>query len=80
MFAGENSAFAPFKKSVISMRKKQYKLIVYLGYKNYDHVYELYDLENDPHELNNLNTKDPKTLTAMNDELFAYLDEANRLL
>ena len=80
MYAGENSAFGPLKKAVISMRKREHKLIAYLGYDNFDHAYELYDLVSDPDELNSLVSKDAKTLTAMKDELFAHLDEANRLL
>jgi arylsulfatase A-like enzyme len=79
MYAGENSAFGPLKKAVISMRKRQYKLIAYLGYDNFDHVYELYDLVNDPDELENLISKDTKTLSVMKAELFAYMDEADRL-
>jgi arylsulfatase A-like enzyme len=79
MYAGENSAFGPLKRAVISMHKREYKLIAYLGYDNFDHVYELYDLANDPDELNNLISKDEKTLAAMKDELFAYLDAADRL-
>ncbi|MBC7875869.1 MAG: sulfatase-like hydrolase/transferase [Anaerolineales bacterium] len=76
--AVDNSAFAPLKKAVISMRKRSYKLIAYLGYDNVEQVFELYDLENDPDELINLATKDSNTLSAMKAELFAYLDETNR--
>ena len=79
MYAGENSAFGPLKKAAISMRKRQYKLIAYLGYDHFDHVYELYDLVNDPDELDNLISKDARALAAMKDELFAHLDQANRL-
>jgi len=76
--AVDNSAFGPIKKAVISMRKRNYKLITYLGYDNVEQMYELYDLENDPDELNNLASKDIKTLSAMKSEFFTYLDEANK--
>jgi arylsulfatase A-like enzyme len=79
VYAGENSAFGPLKKAVISMRKRQYKLIAYLGYESFDHIFELYDLGNDPEELYNLISKDTKMFAEMKDELFGYLDEANRL-
>ncbi len=36
--AVDNSAFAPIKKAVISMRKGFYKLIAYLGYEEMDQV------------------------------------------
>ncbi len=78
MVAVDNPAFNPIKKAVISMRKRAYKLIAYLGYEKVDQVFELYNLENDPDELNNLASKDLKKLSAMKDELFSYLDEANQ--
>ena len=75
----DNSAFGIIKKAVISMRKREFKLIAYLGYEDrYDQTFELYNLEADPEELNNLASKDEKTLSAMKKELFAYLDEANQ--
>ena len=36
------------------MIKGDYKLIHYFGYENYQDEYELYDLKNDPGELENL--------------------------
>ena len=78
MVAVDNPAFSLLKKAVISMRKHSYKLIAYLGHDGYDQVFELYDLENDPDELNNLAVKDANILSAMKNELFAYLDEANQ--
>jgi len=79
MDAIENSAFAPIKKAVISMRKRNYKLIAYLGYENFDQVYELYDLENDPDELVDLSSKAPGKLKSLKEELLAHLEKANRL-
>ena len=77
--AVDNSVFGPLKKAVITMRKRQYKLFAYLGYeKGYDNLFELYDIEADPEELNDLASKEKATLSAMKDELFTYLDEANK--
>jgi arylsulfatase A-like enzyme len=76
--AKENSAFAPLKKAVISMRKRNYKLIAYLGYDNFDQVYELYDLENDPDELVDLSSRDSGKLKPLKEELLANLEKANR--
>lgn len=78
MYAAENPAFAPLKMAAISMRKGAYKLIAYLGYFGIENVYELYDLENDPDELQNLTVQDPKIFSTMKDEFLSYLDKANQ--
>lgn len=79
LFAVDNQAYGILKKFVISMRKGSHKLISYFGYQGgFDQAFELYDLENDPQELNNLASKDLKTFSAMQSGLFAYLDEANK--
>ncbi len=74
----DNSAFGVIKKSVLSMRKGSYKLIAYLGY-DLDQPFELYNVEIDPDELNNLTVKNLKIFTKMKDELFMSLDDANRI-
>jgi arylsulfatase A-like enzyme len=79
IFANKNPAFAPLKRAVFSMRKHNYKLIAYLGYPGFDHVYELYDLESDPEELTDLSALEPAKLKSLRDELFTNLEEANRL-
>ena len=79
MVAVDNSAFGIIKKAVITMRKREFKLIAYLGYEDrYEKSFELYYLETDPEELNDLSSKDVKKLSDMKNELFAYLDEANK--
>jgi len=76
--AVDNSAFGPIKKAVISMRKRNYKLITYLGYDNVEQTYELYDLESDPEELTNLASKDLTILSEMKNEFYENLDRANQ--
>jgi arylsulfatase A-like enzyme len=79
MVAVDNTAFHPIQKAVISMRKRDHKLIAYLGYdQKMTQPFELYDLKNDPQELSNLALKQTGILTAMQDELFAYLNAANQ--
>jgi choline-sulfatase len=51
--AKRNPAHAPLRKASIAMLQGQYKLVYYTGYKYYDEQYELYDLNNDPQELEN---------------------------
>lgn len=77
--AVDNPTFSAIKKAVISMRKRNFKLIAYLGYDDQvKQTFELYDLESDPEELENLASKDVATLSVMRDELFTALAEANR--
>jgi arylsulfatase A-like enzyme len=51
-----NPAFAPLYTATLAMFKGQYKFIQYIGYREpkYTDAYELYDLKNDPEELNDL--------------------------
>ena len=73
----EGANFAPLKKAVIAMRKHAYKLIAYFGYDNFDRVYELYDLENDPDELVDLSSRDSGKLKPLREELLTSLEKAN---
>jgi arylsulfatase A-like enzyme len=73
-----SSAFMPLNQFAIAMRKQNYKLIAYRGYKNVDREYELYDLEADPHEMNDIAGKDIKTLKKMQDEFLESLEQANK--
>jgi len=77
MVAVDNPAFGEIKKAVVSMRKRNYKLIAYLGYDEIPDDFELYDLDTDPHELQNLASKATGVLSAMKEELFACLNNAD---
>ena len=78
MDAKLNPAFAPFKTATIAMRKGAYKLIYYLGYTGkYENVYELYNLENDIEEMNNLYTSEAVIASQMRTELLEALNAAN---
>ena len=78
MYAAENSVFMPLKKVAISMHKGAYKLISYFGYPDFDNVYELYNLEDDPEELDDLAQKEAVTFSRLKGELLDHLAEANR--
>lgn len=78
IYAAQNSVFLPLQKAAIAMRKGAYKLIAYFGYPDYDSVYELYHLEEDPEELRELSKDDPSVFAAMKEELLDALAQANR--
>lgn len=78
MAAWQNSAFLPLTKAAFALRKGAYKLIVHLGYGGEDGIYELYDVENDPEELRELSKAEPSVFSALKEEFFAHLAEANR--
>jgi hypothetical protein len=60
------------------MVKDNYKLIYYLGYDGFDNEYEMYDLINDPEELDNLFSKSNTLAGDLKVELLAAVDEANK--
>jgi arylsulfatase A-like enzyme len=49
-----NHVYRPIQKATVALIKERYKLIYYFGYDGFDGVSELYDLNNDPEELENL--------------------------
>ena len=57
--AKKNPSFTQLDKTTIALIKGKYKLVYYLGYRNYDHQYEFYDLENDPDEIEDLYPSHP---------------------
>lgn len=71
MEAQTNSAFKPFSRASFAMRKGRYKLIDYMGYPQYrvKHRFEMYDLEEDPEELNNLYSETMSAARDMKEEL-----------
>lgn len=51
--AKTNAAYSPLRKASLALLKGRLKLVHYFGYRYYKDGYELYDLEQDPAELNN---------------------------
>ena len=78
MSAWQNSAFLPLTKAAFAMRQGAYKLIVHLGYGGQDGIFELYDVENDPEERHELSKAEASLFSALKEEFFAHLAEANR--
>ena len=59
------------------MRKGEYKLINYIGYESED-SFELYDLENDPEELQDLYSTQTGIARSLTDELRVKLASVNK--
>jgi arylsulfatase A-like enzyme len=75
--AKRSSAFRPFKKATIALRKGDYKLIYYTGYEAED-AFELYDLREDAEELEDLYPSKPVFAKRMKEELLEALLAANK--
>lgn len=79
MDAKFNPAFSALLHASFAMRKGRYKLIYYKGYSEYDgkNAFELYDLVNDPEELNDLYFEKSSIASSMRDELLAKVESVN---
>ncbi|HEY9525646.1 MAG TPA: sulfatase [Anaerolineales bacterium] len=77
--AKSNSAFRPLSHFTLAMRKGRYKIIMYRGYEVFGKdVFELYDLQNDPEEMNDLFSKESALANDLKTELIKKLDEINK--
>jgi arylsulfatase A-like enzyme len=72
-----SSVRGPIRNATISLRKGRYKLIAYLGYKGFEDGYELYDLQNDPEEMNDLFRSKPETVSELRHEVAEKLRQVN---
>jgi arylsulfatase A-like enzyme len=75
--AKNNSVRGPINNATFSLRKGRYKLIGYYGYEGYSDGFELFDLVDDPAELENLSKAEPKIFSELRAELDAKFDEIN---
>ena len=73
--AKSNPKLAPLRKATVAMIKDDFKLIHYRGYEGYDGVYELYNLREDPEELDNLYATQPTIAAELQQELIAKIEE-----
>ena len=76
--AKDNAAFQPIRRATFAMIKGGHELLYYTGYPGHEDQYELYDLDEDPDELQNLFSKDITTASHMKDELLEAVNAANR--
>jgi arylsulfatase A-like enzyme len=67
--AKSNPKQSPLTEATLAMVKDRYKLIRYLGYRGFENVSELYDLENDPEELEDLSAANKSLIEELQNEL-----------
>ena len=75
--AKSNPKRAPLTKATVAMVKGRYKLIHYFGYDGYENEFELYDLVNDPEEMEDLYGSKRPIATDLQNELEEKLREVN---
>lgn len=75
--AKDTHVHGPIQTATISLRKGGYKLIGYYGYDGFETGFELYDLDNDPEEMNNLVFSKKQVAAEMRAEIETKLREVN---
>jgi hypothetical protein len=78
MMAKDNAAFRPIKRATFSLIKGVHELFFFTGYPGHPDAFELYNLQEDPQELQDLFRKDINTASQMKDELLEAINAANR--
>jgi arylsulfatase A-like enzyme len=78
MVSKDNAAFRPIQHGSFALIKSPHELFFYTGYPNHPDAFELYNLQEDPDELQDLFTKDINTASQMKDELLEAINTANR--
>jgi len=78
MVAKDNATYQPLKHGTFAMIKGAHELFYFTGYPKHPDSFELYNLQEDPDELQDLFSKDITTASKMKDELLEAIDTANR--
>jgi arylsulfatase A-like enzyme len=73
--AKSNPKIGPLHKATLAMIKGDYKIIYYRGYQGHDGVFELYNLKQDPEELNDLYDTNSAIASELKFELLAKIEE-----
>lgn len=76
--AKTNAPMTPLRLASIALIKENYKLTYYKGYPRYKDEFELYDLVNDPEELNNLYSPGHSVAKELQAELLEKLQEEDQ--
>jgi len=73
-----SSAFSPIEKASFAVFRGDYKLIEYYGYDQLETPYELYNLRNDPEEMDDLSKSETAVAKEMRAVLKSELDQVQR--
>ncbi len=73
----QNPRYRPLEKGTLAMVKGPHKLIHYRGYPGRERQYELYNLEEDPQEVQDLFTRHSSLASGLRDEFESSLRKAN---
>ncbi len=73
--AKSNPKNAPLRKATVAMIKGDYKIIYYRGYQGHDGVFEMYNLKQDPEELDDLYDTNSTVASELKFELLAKIEE-----
>jgi arylsulfatase A-like enzyme len=76
--AKHNQIHQPLTRGTVALIRDRHKLIHYFGHDGYDNVYELYDLENDPEELEDVYPLQGPVARDLQNELDQKLREVNQ--
>lgn len=78
MEAKSNLKYEPIENATVTLRQGQYKLTYYGNYSKYSKEYELYDMLNDPEELEDLYDSGLAVASELSDQLAETLQQVNR--
>jgi choline-sulfatase len=79
--ARKNAKYGPITEATTALIKEQYKLMYFIGYSELGaegERIELYDIKNDPEEMNDLSASKRETTTELLNELKQKLAEVNQ--
>ena len=77
MGAKDNPAFQPLERATFTLIKGDHEFFYFTGYPGNQDSFELYHLQEDPDELQDLFSKDITTASRMKDELLEAIHSAN---
>jgi arylsulfatase A-like enzyme len=80
MEAKSSSSFGRLSMATFAMRKGKYKITLYRGYDKYQNrdTFELFDLESDPEELDDLMQKEPAVAAELQAEIVKKVGEVDK--
>lgn len=79
LVAKDNPTFQPLKRATFTLLKGPYEIFFFTGYPDQSDWFELYNLHEDPNELQDLFKEDINTASLLKEELLDAVSAANRI-